>query len=155
MSRTYAIAVSLGVCLMVLWPIRVHFMDQKPDSFPLTWYPMFRGVRSPLESPPHVVGLDAEGAWFPIPYTYWASGGFNQGRAQLRRVLAMDAGRRAELCQKIAQKVRKNRRPVDETLVEVQIWRSQYSRDEYFSERKRDPRRKKVIASCPVEREGT
>ena len=35
----------------VLSPVHVRCSDDRTDSFPLSWYPMFRSVRPDIEEP--------------------------------------------------------------------------------------------------------
>jgi len=149
-SRWYAILVSLLVCGSVLWPLSNHLRDEKVDGFPLSWYPMFRGTRPEIERPRHVVGIHEDGHEVAIPYNYWASGGFNQGRNQLTRIINLGTERREELCEQIARRVRKRRKRRDRGIVEIQIVRSQFDRVEYFRDGITEPRRRKVYTSCPV-----
>ena len=152
MSRLYASIICLAVSLAVLSPVRRHFALDVSDSFPLSWYPMFRGTRPSVEQVVYVTGRSSDGQVHPLPYTYWASGGFNQGRNQLTNIVLQGKARVEELCAAIAQRVALGRRTGDDDIVEVAILLGEFNRDRYFGERIAKPDALKAFAICPVSR---
>src|SRR5262245_64024289 len=78
----------------VLWPIHENWRDRPKDNFPLSYYPMFSSKRDAIETFYYVVGVDAEGKRYYVPYRWISEGGGNQVRHQLRRIIK--AGRAGE-----------------------------------------------------------
>ena len=148
MSKAYASIVCLLISLAVLSPVRRHWNPAISDSFPLSWYPMFRGVRPDLEQVAYVVGRSRDGAIRVLPYTYWASGGFNQGRNQLNRIVSQGRARVEQLCEQIAETVAD--RSSDADLVEVAILMGEFDRDRYFGEGIVTPSQVRAFDTCPV-----
>jgi hypothetical protein len=136
----------------VLSPIRRHWTEGVLDSFPLSWYPMFRGTRPDIESVVYVSGRARDGSLHPIPYTYWASGGFNQGRNQLTAIVHEGKARVEVLCESIAEEVAKEHRAVDSEIVEVAILLGEFDRDRYFGEGIAEPDTLKAFDLCLVPR---
>lgn len=155
LSRWYATLVCLLVCATVSSPVLYHYTDDLvKDSFPLSWYPMFRNPRKDIETVYHVVAIDEKGARHKVPYPYWASGGFNQGRNQLKRIVKKGKARSLETCEAIAKRIERKGLEADgkevEGVVEVVILVSRWDRDAYFSDGKREPERAGLAAQCRV-----
>lgn len=148
MSKTYASIVCLLISLAVLSPMRRHWNPAIPDSFPLSWYPMFSGARPDIEQMAYVVGRSQGGETRVLPYTYWASGGFNQGRTQLNRIISQGRARVERLCVQIAQRVADRER--DDDLVEIAILMGEFDRDRYFGEGIHHPEQVRAFDTCPV-----
>ena len=148
MSKAYASIVCLLLSLAVLSPVRRHWNPVVSDSFPLSWYPMFRLERPEIEPMAYVVGRSRDGEVRLLPYTYWASGGFNQGRTQLNRIVSQGRARVEVLCAQIAQTAAA--RASDDDLVEIAILMGEFDRDRYFGEGISVPERVRAFDTCPV-----
>ncbi len=92
-DERHAAAFSAAVLGAVLLPIRQNWREHKRDSFPLSYYPMFSTQRKERVDLLYVVGLTAAGERRLIPYSYAGTGGLNQVRRQLGRLVRGGAGR--------------------------------------------------------------
>jgi hypothetical protein len=100
---------SLVLIGAVLWPIHENWRKNPRDNFPLSYYPMFSARRDAVETFYYVLGRDAEGARYQIPAKMIGTGGGNQVRRQLRKI--MNEGRAPELAQSVARKLARNDSP--------------------------------------------
>lgn len=131
----------------VLWPVIENRRKEPKDSSPLSYYPMFSAKRSKWVYVNHVVGLDARGGRHLLPYACAGTGGLNQVRRQINRIVR--EGRADELCQMVAAKGALEERFAG--VVTVQVVTGRYRLADYFAG-KRDPVSERVRASWPVER---
>lgn len=146
-GKALAGAASLLTVCAVLWPVMENWREKPKDGFPLSYYPMFSAKRSKSASVTYLVGLGAEGERHSLPYTYAGTGGLNQVRRQINRVVR--GGKADTLCRIVAAKVAWEERLAD--VVTVQVVTGRYWLTDYFAG-KRDPLSEVVRASCPVER---
>lgn len=150
LTRTTASIVCLLVCVIVASPVRYHWVDGVKDSWPLSWYPMFRNPRPDKETVTHMVARDSEGVIHWLPYQRWARGGFNQGRNQLVRIVELGPERAREVCEEVALGLLDDPLPGGETAVDVVVLLSVFNRDAWFLEGERVPEENKIAAICPV-----
>ncbi len=133
----------------VLWPVTQNWRKIPKDSFPLSYYPMFSAKRSKKATVHYLVGLGARGERHLIPYTYAGTGGLNQVRRQINRVVR--GGRADTLCRIVAAKVAQEEEDRFGGVVTVQVVTGEYRLTDYFTGN-RDPVSERVRASCRVER---
>jgi len=138
--------------LAVLSPAHVSFSDDRTDSFPLSWYPMFRGVRPAVEQPVYVIGLGDDGTRYKVHYRHWAVGGFNQSRRQLAHLVEQGPERLQRACEDIAVRIAERRRGWRTRVDTVRVVRGRYSRDNYFVRGIHDPMEERALAECAVTR---
>ncbi|MBA3610966.1 MAG: hypothetical protein H0W54_06065 [Rubrobacter sp.] len=146
-EKAFAGAASLLTVCAVLWPVVQNWREKPKDGFPLSHYPMFSARRSKSASVTYLVGLGAGGGRHPLPYTYAGTGGLNQVRRQINRVVR--GGKADTLCRIVAVKVAREERLAD--VVTVQVVTGRYRLTDYFAGKK-DPLSEVVHASCSVER---
>src|SRR5262245_18946920 len=82
-----AALLSMALIGAVLWPLHENWQSKPKDSFPLSYYPMFSNRRDVVETFYYVLGIDAEGKRYQIPYKMIGEGGSNQVRRQLRKIM--------------------------------------------------------------------
>jgi hypothetical protein len=148
-GKLRATYLSLAMIGSVLWPLHHNWSDKPRDNFPLSYYPMFSTKRQATETFYYMLGRDAEGGRYLIPYTFAGRGGLNSVRRQIRRIV--EEGRAADLAYSVAKRVsRKDALPWPK-IVTVAVVRGRYAVDDYFHGRK-DPVSEQIKASCAVER---
>jgi len=140
---------SVAMIGAVLWPIQQNWRDKPRDNFPLSYYPMFSSRRQATETFYYLVGRDGQGARHYIRYKLIGSGGGNQGRRQLRRIIS--EGRAPELARTVARRLALQKEPPWSELVAVDVCRGRFVVDDFFHGRK-EPVREEVEGSCAVER---
>jgi hypothetical protein len=143
--------VSGGVVGAALWPLRQYLRppDERVDSFPLSYYPMFSVRREQHGTVPYAVGVRANGSRGPLPHGVLGAGGVNQVRKQLSR--AVHRGRAAQHAELIAGFVAE--RPDFADVVTVEIVRGRFDFDACLLNRKVEGE-ETVLASAPVRRPG-
>ena len=158
MSRIYAILLSVVFSLAVLSPVTECFVSdpsEAVDSFPLSYYPMFRDKRPDLERPRYVVGFDQEGNRHKLDFKFWTLGGMNQARHQLSYMMKTHR-RLARVCGDAAGYVAGIDSEPWSSMVQIQILRGLYDLDRYFVEKDTEPLGERVLYWCSVPgREGT
>lgn len=85
-TATLLATVMLGA---MLYPLRQHFRsaEKKADGFPLSYYPMFSARRRQYANINYVVGVMSDGSRSYLPHRLLGTGGLNQVRRQLNRVV--------------------------------------------------------------------
>jgi len=144
-----AALMSLALIGAVLWPIHENWRKNPRDNFPLSYYPMFSARRQATETFYYVLGRDAQGARYQIPHTLILSGGGNQVRRSLRKI--MDEGRAPELAQSVAKRLARKEDAPWSQIVTVDVCRGKYVVHDFFHGRK-EPVAETIKGSSPVER---
>ena len=141
----------LGFLLMgaILAPIAQNWRPTPRDSFPFSYYPMFSAKRGDSYVVNYMVGLDGQGNRHTIPFRFAGSGGHNQTRRQIYRLVR--EGKAAMLCEEVADKVRSDAEPVYSHLVTVQVVTGEFRFDDYFNGNK-TPVKERKRAACQVTR---
>jgi len=141
---------SLLILLIVVSPITENWTSSPEDGFPLSYYPMFAKQRDATEPVYHVVGMDAAGKRYNIPYNMVGTGGFNQIRRQIRKACRSGDGER--LIERVSRKVAAaSNSPYDE-LVDLRLIRGTYATEAYLMEGKRLPTKEKIYATDKISR---
>jgi len=148
-GKPTAVLLSLAMIIAVWWPMQENWRDKPRDNFPLSYYPMFSSKRQEIETFYYLVGRDQQGARYLIPYKFAGSGGLNQVRRQIRKIVQQD--RAPDLARSVARRVARNEKAPWSNIVTVAVCRGRYSVDDYFHGRK-DPVQEQIKASCPVTR---
>ena len=152
MSRVYAWTLSGVILLAVMSPIAENFKADPEDSFPLSYYPMFTRKRAAEKKETYLLGLEPDGSRHLLHYKYYAGGGLNQVRRQIRRIVKN--GGADGLCQTVASTVaRRNQRKLA-NVVSVQIVTGKYNLNRFFSggEEGKNPVSETIHATCAVKR---
>lgn len=131
----------------VLWPIADNLRADPVDGFPLTHYPMFTADRGRTMTVTYLVGVDDEGAKRPLTYRLAGTGGLNQVRKQIRRLVLDD--RADELCQQVASRVARRTGASYRRLRAVNVVSGRYDFRSYFRG-DTEPEREEVHAACAV-----
>lgn len=139
----------LMVCA-VLWPVAQNWREQRRDGFPLSYYPMFTARRSATVKVTHLIGVDAAGRRYQIPYTYAGSGGLNQVRRQINRVVR--EGRAGVLCDLVAARIAVQQTGPLTEVTRVQLVIGKYRLADYFAG-ETSPVSESVLASSEVGRD--
>ena len=148
--RRYAVVFSVAAVTLIGIPIVQNFREKPDDGFPLSYYPMFSKERHGVTELSHPIGIREDGMTIDLHYRTVASGGMNQVRRQIRKIIRN--GDAKELCRDVAENVAKSRRKEYRDIVAVAIVTDTYDFHDFFSGN-RTPRRRKVIARCAVERD--
>jgi hypothetical protein len=88
-ERRQAILLAAVMLSAVLYPLRQHFVPTKErqDGFPLSYYPMFSAKRQDTVKVAYGVGIHADGSRHYLPQGVLGTGGANQVRRQVRKVV--------------------------------------------------------------------
>jgi hypothetical protein len=142
-------ALGLGLIAGVLWPLRQNWCESPRDSYPFSYFPMFSAKRRKRVRERYFVGLDPSGGRRLIPYTYFAGGGLNMVRRQLRRLVI--AGRAEDVGRRVAENLAREQDGPFADVVTVQVIAGEYRLADYFTGNK-EPLSERVHATCEVER---
>ncbi len=142
-DRALARLFSLMMVCAVLAPIRNNWGRRQVDSFPFSYYPMFSAKRRSTVKVTHLVGEDNHDNRVRIPYSCAGSGGLNQVRRQIHRVVRR--GHAEELCLRVKDEVIGRKRFGQ--VATVQVVTGTYHLDDYFSGRNKQPLKEKLHAS--------
>ncbi|MGH3148402.1 MAG: hypothetical protein ACRDTR_21680 [Rubrobacter sp.] len=143
----------------VLWPVVENWRDQPKDSFPLSYYPMFSLKRAGATTVRYLVGLDARGGRHLLPHTLAGTGGLNQVRRQINKLVR--GGKADTLCKLVAARVAQSDQERFAGIVTVQVIVGRYRLTDYFADKRgsvwermdASRVREHVEASSPVERD--
>jgi hypothetical protein len=148
-GKRIAALMSLVMIGAILWPIRQNWRESPTDDFPLSYYPMFSTKREAIEDFYYLLGRDAAGKRYYVPYYWIGSGGGNQVRRQIRKI--MSEGHAPELAQTVAKRLaRRNDSPWAQ-VVSVSVVRGKFSVDDFFHGKKA-PVSEKIGGLAQVER---
>jgi hypothetical protein len=148
-EKVFAGALSAALIAGVLWPLRQNWCGTPRDSYPFSYFPMFSAKRKKRVRVRYLVGLDADGRRRLIPYTFFASGGLNMVRRQLRRLVI--AGRADEVGRIVAKRLATCKDEDLAGIVTVSVVTGEYRLSDYFTGVK-EPLSEWVHASCEVKR---
>jgi hypothetical protein len=149
LGKFRAALLSLALVGAVLWPVHQNWRDKPRDNFPLSYYPMFSAKRDAIELFYYLVGLDDQGVRHYIRYKIIGTGGGNQVRRQLRRIV--NERRSAELAKTVARRLARQEELPWSSIVTVNVCKGKFAVDDYFHGRK-DPVEEQIKASCEVKR---
>ena len=149
-EKAFAGTLSLGLIAGVLWPLRQNWCERPRDSYPFSYFPMFSAKRRKRVRERYFVGLDPSGRRRLIPYTYFAGGGLNMVRRQLRRLVI--AGRAEDVGRRVADNLAREPDGPFADVVTVQVVAGEYRLADYFTGDK-EPLSERVHATCEVERQ--
>ncbi len=121
---------------------------KRHDGFPLSHYPMFSRPRGKTESATYVLAVEADGTRHNVPYTYWTTGGWNQGRGQIHAYRNGRNGGLPALCERLVTAMQQARTGWESRVVELQIVKGTYSRERYFRDGDPLPLKEKLLLSC-------
>lgn len=149
-ERARVAALGTVVLGAMLYPLRQHLRPpaERVDGFPLSYYPMFSKARKRTAGIVYVVAIDAAGNRHHLPHEVLGSGGFNQVRHQLNRLVSQDRARdyAAELAARLAE------RPGPE-LVRVDVILGRFDAEACLLARRTEGR-ETVLASAGIPRGG-
>lgn len=126
----FALAFSVVFLLAVFAPVMENWKPVPQDNFPLSYYPMFSQKRSENYALNYIVGYDAAGQRYIIPYQYAGNGGFNQVRRQINKKCRK--GDAYKLAKKVAKSIRKSGNADLKRIECIEIVCGQYHIDDYF-----------------------
>ena len=154
--KTWAVLFSVGLSVAVLQPIRRHLpidgAGAVADSFPLSHFSMFSRARPALEPGTYVIALEGDGTRHFVRYTHWATGGWNQGRAQVHRYKKGKAGGPEALCALVAASLGERTSGWQAAATEVRMVWGEYDPERWFTEDDKLPVNERTLAACPVPR---
>jgi hypothetical protein len=148
-EKAFAGALSAALIAGVLWPLRQNWCETPRDSYPFSYFPMFSAKRRKRVRERYLVGADADGRRQLIPYTYFAGGGLNMVRRQLRRLVM--TGRADEVGRIVAKRLATCTEEELAGIVTVSVVTGEYRLSDYFTGVK-EPLTERVHASCEVKR---
>ncbi len=157
LERARAALSSAVLCLAVLSPMVPWDNGKRHDDYPLSWYPMFRGVRPERERIVWVRATLADGTTRRVSYRYWTPGGLSEGGRHLER--AVKEGDAAAFCERLAEEFGERTRGWASRATTVEIVRSTFVLADYFADEKSAAREspppsesERVVQRCEVRR---
>ena len=139
-KRAWAYGVTVVITAAVLLPL---LGSPDGDSFPLSTYPMFSGLKSADASIPHVIGLTADGERVVLPPEAVANDEVIQAFETVRQAVRQGPSSTAALCSETAAWTAEHR----EDVVQVAVVTDVYDAAAYF-DGDREPRHTTVHAEC-------
>ncbi len=149
-DRIRAGVVTAGLCLAVLSPIVPDEKGRLHDDYPLSWYPMFRGVRPARETVLWMRATLADGSTRHVQVAYWTPGGITEGRAHLER--AVKTNTTVGFCSSLAGKLAERKTGWASRVTELAVVRSTWVLSEYYADPDPKPVGERVLATCVVTR---
>lgn len=147
-SKWAAALLSVVLMTAVLFPVTQNWVDDPRDDFPLSYYPMFSFEKGDRQRVTYLVGFGADGNRVLLPYQYAGTGGMNQVRRQMNKLL--ERGQALRLCRSVASRVaRSGDLPVG--IHTVEIVTGTFFMTQFFGGNK-VPVSENVRAQCPVQR---
>ncbi len=143
-----AALVSAVSIVVVLSPVANNLRADARDGFPLSHYPMFSADRGRHQTVTSLVGLDRDGRARPLTYRLAGSGGMNQVRRQIRRMVRED--RADELCRRVASRASERSGARYRSLQTVSVVSGTYDFRDYFRGNT-DPVKEVRHATCDVQ----
>ena len=143
-----ASVLSIGVLAVVAAPVLENFRAEPRDSFPLSYYRMFSEDRADRQHLTYLEGIDPAGKRYLIPYRFAGTGGMNQVRRQINRLV--DQNQAATLCRSVATRVARPSSGLPE-LTTVEVITGVFRLSAYFTG-DGIPLEENVRARCPVGR---
>lgn len=152
-SRIWPALFSVAVLLLVISPIvqNLRPKSQVRDNFPLSYYPMFSIKRENLHRQAHMVALEESGESILIHYRMLGSGGLNQNRRQLGRL--MKEGRQEELIRfldAVAERIVSSDKEKFQGYTAVAAVKSTYDLNAHFTRQSQQPVFVEIIKQIPI-----
>lgn len=144
---------SLIVLVFVLSPILQNFRSSKlaQDSFPLSYYPMFSKKRDNAHQQVFVAALRPDGSFVPIHYRLLGSGGLNQTRRQLGKLVRQGGAPELEsFLQDAAERVLRSTNRNYADCVSIAVIKGTYELDAYFSQQNQEPIDLEYVMKIPL-----
>jgi hypothetical protein len=147
--RWRAGALSLLMLGLVMSPIVENWREEPIDSFPLSYYPMFTEKRGETTRVSYLAGFDQQGHRHVIPYFLIGTGGLNQVRRQIPRLI--DKRQANELCREVSSRIAKRQGEPFSSMIALRVMTGTYRlADRYVGEKA--PISEYVHARCDVKR---
>ena len=143
--------VSFLMLAAVFSPVAENWRDNPSDGFPLSYYPMFSTQRGEVYRQTYLVGVDAENNRILIPYRFAGSGGLNQVRRQINKMVR--DGYVGELCRSVASRVSRRTSVPFNSVVKIQVVTGTYRLADYFGLRRDTPEVERIRVECTVGRQ--
>lgn len=140
--RIWPICFSLLVLVIVTSPVLQNLRSdgKAKDDFPLSYYPMFSSKRQNLYQQASVVAIKQDGEKVPVHYKMLGTGGLNQNRRQLGKLLTVKKA--AELRQhlsEVADRLTASDRSMYLGCVSVAAVKGTYDLNAYFTRQNQEP----------------
>ncbi len=149
MHKALLLLLSFAMSLAIMSPVKKEWRGVANDSFPLSWFPMFSKPRKEFETIAYMVGILPDGTRRVIPSRHFVQGGMNQARRHVWKYAKYRA-KSMQLCQKAAARMGRYNRGSKSRMVQVQLLRGKFSREEFFRDRQPLPVSDQVRAACHV-----
>jgi hypothetical protein len=147
-GKRVAAIFSVAVLVVVASPVLENWKERPRDDFPLSYYRMFSEERADRQRITYMVGIDAQGNRYLLPYRFAGTGGMNQVRRQMNRLV--DQGRASSLCQTAAARVVRAGSRL-RAVQRLEVITGTFRLSEYFAGRTA-PDAENVRARCSVSR---
>jgi hypothetical protein len=142
-ARGFGLGVTVCAVLAVLWPL----LCARPDSFPLSTYPMFASDRGQPELS-NARGLRADGSRVALPPELFGTSEVMQARSLVSRAVASGKRSSLQLCKQLAAQIDGNKQ--FDGVTSVELTRDRYDSIKYFTE-SNAPLASKRVARCDVQ----
>ncbi|MEL7119059.1 MAG: hypothetical protein AAFO07_06450 [Bacteroidota bacterium] len=149
-NKLIAIICTLLLLGAILAPITENWKAKPKDDFPLSYYPMFSHKRGETYSLRYIVGYDANGERYKIPYKIIGTGGFNQVRRQINKWSKRGEGQ--VLLTQVADRIVNYEKKPYSDLVRLQLVKGTYHFDTYFLTDDKSPIKEKIISEKKIDR---
>ncbi len=147
-NKNYAFFFSLVILVAILWPIRQNWQPKPKDDFPLSYFPMFSYKRGATYKVNYLIGYDAQGNRYCIPYRFAGSGGFNQVRRQINK--KVKRGKANAVLDKVKEQLAKSQEVPYVHLTRIALVTGEYHLDKYFLNNHKTPLYEEVLAEKTI-----
>jgi hypothetical protein len=140
---------SLLMLAVVMSPVVENWREEPRDSFPLSYYPMFTERRGETTRVSYLAGFDQQGNRQVIPYFLIGTGGLNQVRRQIPKLI--DRRQANELCREVSARIARRRIEPYSSMVTLRVVTGTYGLANRYAGEKA-PISEHVHARCDVKR---
>lgn len=149
-ERVRAALTTAFVCLAVLSPMVPDANGKRHDDYPLSWYPMFRGIRPAQERMVWVRASLEDGSTRPVASRYWTPGGLSEGRSHLER--AIEEGKTEKFCDRLAKSLADRTKGWASETTSVEIVRGTFVLSSWFGGGEAKAEKERILQRCDVPR---
>lgn len=135
--------------IVVVSPVVENWKEEPKDDFPLSYYPMFTGMRGESAFVHHLYGIDENNNYYPIPHKVIAQrSGFNSFRKTVTKIIKN--GQAKKLCSLVSNKLSNLEVEPYNQIKVVKVVTSVINIEEFMNKRFESKKKFFVYAECRV-----
>jgi len=135
--------------IVVVSPVIENWKEEPKDDFPLSYYPMFTGMRRETTVVHHLYGIDENNNYYPIPKGVIAQrSGFNSFRKTVTKIIKN--GQAKKLCSFVSNRLSNLEVEPYNQIKVVKVVTSEINIEEFMNKRFESKKLFIVYAECRV-----